>query len=90
MAVNIKKIKKIRKRYKKERDKFKSFIICDNGADVIFNVGGKLEEWKGVKISQMARDHDGRRVLSYCILNFENIEDEVRELIEEHLNGVFI
>ena len=88
MTVNIKKIKKIRKRHKKERDQYKPFIMIDEDSDAIFNLGGKLSEWKGAKISQMALDHDGRRVLRFCV-GLDNIDEEVVELIEEKLNGVF-
>ena len=88
MTVNLKKIKRIKKHHQKQRDQYKPIIVVDDGEDAIFNMGGKLADWKGTKISRMALDHDGRRILRF-VSGLDNIDEDIIMLIEDKLNGVF-
>lgn len=90
MAVNLKKIKLIRKKYRKEHsNRYDPFIDIED-EDATFNVGGKLECWRGSKISDMVRDHEGRRVLKYVISNFDNIDEDIMEMIQYKLDEVYL
>jgi hypothetical protein len=89
MPVDLKKIRKRAKEYKEEQQQFKAFIITDNGNDAIFNLGGKLSDWKGTLISKMVRDHDGRKVLRFA-MNLDSVDDEVKELIQLKMDEVYL
>ena len=82
MPVNLKKIKKIREQHKNEKRDYEALIIVDD--DVIFNLGGKMSDWKGVKTSVMVRDHDGRRVCAWLCRN--DFDSDAQEIIQQQLD----
>jgi len=88
MSVNLKKIKRQVNNYKKKNSGGRALLIIDNGEDVIFNMGGeKMGVWKGTKTSEMARDHEGRRLLKWMM--GKDFGDEALEIIQFQLDEVY-
>lgn len=89
MPVNLKKIRKITKHYKKEKNENTALSIIDDGDDVVFNIGGsKLGVWKGTRTSVMAKDHDGRKVLRWML--DKDFDSDALEIIQSQLDGVYL
>lgn len=89
MSVNMKKLKKRIKEYKKDYEKFKPLIVVDKGEDVIFNFNGeKLGMWKGSRTSVMAKDHEGRSVLRWLVRN--DFDEKALEIIQYQLDEVYL
>lgn len=87
MGVDLKKIKKLNKKYKKEANKYKPLIIKKN--DVIFNMNSaNFSIWKGVRTSKMCRDHEGRKIL-YWLLD-KSFNEDALEIIQEQLDELYL
>ena len=85
--VNIKKVRKIVKKNKKQsKDRSTPLIIVDEGSDVVFNMNVDEGSWKGVRTSEMISDHDARRLLRWVLRN--DFNEEAQEIIENQLREI--
>ena len=81
-------LKRVRS-HKEDKDSYKSLIVVEGGEDVRFNIGsGRLGAWKGSLTSEMAVDHDGRRVLRW-MLDKGNFDKVACDIISEQLDSVW-
>ena len=73
-----------------ERNERKGLVVVSDGNDVEFNIGsGNLESWKGSLTSEMAADHEGRKILRW-IIDKNDFDDEAQEIIQQQLESVWI
>lgn len=88
--VDLGKVKKFRRSYKKKRKEQKDLrsplIIVDEGDDVIFNMNVDDGMWKGKRTSEMISDHEGRKLLRWVIR--KDFEEKAVEIITDQLREV--
>ena len=83
--VNLKKMKKIRKK-KKYTNSRKPLIVINKGKDVIYNMNTSDGIWKGTRTSEMALTHDGRNLLKWIVS--KDFDKEAVAIIEDQLEVV--
>jgi len=67
----------------------KKLIIQRGNHDVVFNLPGeKLKDWRGVKTSEMAMDHEGRRILKWVLTI--DVDAKAKKIIEEQVSDSVI
>ena len=88
--VDLKSVKKQRRRYKKKQEENKDprspLIIVDKGSDVIFNMNLDEGLWKGKRTSEMISDHDGRKILRWVLR--KDFDESAVEIISDQLKEV--
>lgn len=61
--------------------------IVDKGTDVVFNLKMNEGIWVGTKTSDMALDHEGRKILRWVLKN--DFDEDAKIIIQEQLEAVW-
>lgn len=86
--LNFKRPKKQSENKWPKKQSKKKLEVINGGEDVLFSMGGKLEDWTGVKTSEMVCDPDGRKILVW-VLKLDNIDEQVKAIIEDQLESAY-
>ena len=85
-VVNVKKVKS-RVSHLRSMRKIPALKIVDDGEDVIFGLELDNGVWKGMKTSEMAVDHDGRKILQWIIR--KDFDEDAQEIIADQLQSIY-